>query len=371
MRIVVTGADGFIGTQPARAPARARPRRRRVRHATTSRRELAEAARATPISCSTSPASTARRTTASSRPATPGSPRALCAALRAAGARVPVVYASSTQADARQSVRPQQARRRSRRCARYAARDRRAGATSSACPTSSASGAGPTTTRWSRPSATTSRAACRSRVNDPAAPLTLVYIDDVVDGLRRRCSSAPPARRVREVDAGLRNHRRRGGRDPAASSPPAARSLVTPRVGTGLVRALYATYVSYPAAGRISPTTCRGTAIRAACSSRCSRRPTAASSPTSPRIPASRAASTITTRKTEKFLVIRGTARLRLPPHRYRRDARARHARRRGAHRRDDPGLGPRHHQRRRRRADRHAVGQRNLRPRAAGHRAQ
>ena len=85
------------------------------------------------------------------------------------------------------------------------------------------------------------------QVNDPAAPLTLVYVDDVIERFVQLMDCADPA-----VDA-----------DGFASVAPqytttvgalarqiqafkdSRDTLVTERVGTGLVRALYSTYVSY------------------------------------------------------------------------------------------------------------------------------
>lgn len=79
-------------------------------------------------------------------------------------------------------------------------------------------------------------------IHDPAAPLRLVYIDDVIDTLIRLLSgsvdtdvSVSPVYEatVGEVAAMIRSF--------AASRS----TLRIPRVGSGLVRALYATYVSY------------------------------------------------------------------------------------------------------------------------------
>ncbi len=85
------------------------------------------------------------------------------------------------------------------------------------------------------------------QVNDPAAPVTLVYVDDVIERFVQLMDGADPA-----VDA-----------DGFATVAPqytttvgelarqikafkdSRDTLVTERVGTGLVRALYATYVSY------------------------------------------------------------------------------------------------------------------------------
>ena len=118
---------------------------------------------------------------------------------------------------------------------------------SSGCPTCSASGAGPTTTRPSPPSATTSPAACRSASTTRPPPLRLVYIDDVVaafaalpGGAAARRRASPTWRpvyddhrgRARATDRGLRATRARSLADRA-------------RRRRASTRALYATYVSY------------------------------------------------------------------------------------------------------------------------------
>ncbi len=85
------------------------------------------------------------------------------------------------------------------------------------------------------------------QVNDPQAALTLVYIDDVIERFVQLMDGAAPmagadgfatvqpqyATTVGELAQLIRAFRDSRG------------SLVTERVGTGLVRALYATYVSY------------------------------------------------------------------------------------------------------------------------------
>jgi UDP-2-acetamido-2,6-beta-L-arabino-hexul-4-ose reductase len=121
------------------------------------------------------------------------------------------------------------------------------------------------------------------QINDPAAAVRLVYVDDVVNALLN----------VLEVPS--------SGYTQTAVEPEytitlgelAAQiqvfddcrsTLMSERVGTGLVRALYATYV-----------------IRAVCLWRCSRRLTAASSATSQRIQESRVAATTTTPRPRSF----------------------------------------------------------------------
>lgn len=81
-------------------------------------------------------------------------------------------------------------------------------------------------------------------INDPTAPLRLAYIDDVIDHMLSLLGPTPPApgfvditpaydTTVGELAATLKGFRQT--RD----------GLMTARVGTGLTRALYATYVSY------------------------------------------------------------------------------------------------------------------------------
>jgi UDP-2-acetamido-2,6-beta-L-arabino-hexul-4-ose reductase len=80
-------------------------------------------------------------------------------------------------------------------------------------------------------------------VNDPASPLRLVYVDDVVEAFVRLLDGTQPggfvaASPVYETTVGQVADTIRGF---AASRE----SLLTDRVGTGLVRALYSTYISH------------------------------------------------------------------------------------------------------------------------------
>lgn len=80
-------------------------------------------------------------------------------------------------------------------------------------------------------------------VHDPAAAVRLVYVDDVVDEFLQLLSSQPPAGHrevhpVYETTVGEIAQTIQGFAD-------SRRSLVTPRVGTGLVRALYSTYLTH------------------------------------------------------------------------------------------------------------------------------
>lgn len=81
------------------------------------------------------------------------------------------------------------------------------------------------------------------QVNDPAAQLQLVYVDDVVADFLRLLDTRPaPGEQavapVHDITVGALAEQLQAFRDSRAS-------LVTEAVGTGLVRALYSTYISY------------------------------------------------------------------------------------------------------------------------------
>jgi UDP-2-acetamido-2,6-beta-L-arabino-hexul-4-ose reductase len=81
-------------------------------------------------------------------------------------------------------------------------------------------------------------------VNDPAAPLRLIYIDDVITAFLELLAARPETRGF--VDAGPVHETTVGVLADTIRSFAVSRStLVTPPVGTGFVRALYATYVSF------------------------------------------------------------------------------------------------------------------------------
>ncbi|QIL20517.1 NAD-dependent epimerase/dehydratase family protein [Thermomonas sp. HDW16] len=82
------------------------------------------------------------------------------------------------------------------------------------------------------------------QINDPAAPVQLVYIDDVVAEFLRFLDE--PGQGVRHAQAGPVYATTVGELARQIEAFRDVRStLVTERVGTGLVRALYATYVSF------------------------------------------------------------------------------------------------------------------------------
>jgi UDP-2-acetamido-2,6-beta-L-arabino-hexul-4-ose reductase len=85
------------------------------------------------------------------------------------------------------------------------------------------------------------------KVNDPAAPLTLVYVDDVLQRFIQLMDGADAATNANGFAALAPQYSTTVGEVARLiqSFKDSRRTLLTERVGTGLVRALYATYVSY------------------------------------------------------------------------------------------------------------------------------
>lgn len=82
------------------------------------------------------------------------------------------------------------------------------------------------------------------QINDPAAALKLVYVDDVVDEFIRALETMPAGLSRTEVSPVYGISLGELARQ-IESFRNCRNTLVAERVGTGLVRALYATYVSY------------------------------------------------------------------------------------------------------------------------------
>jgi UDP-2-acetamido-2,6-beta-L-arabino-hexul-4-ose reductase len=241
MRIAVTGADGFMGRN-------LRWRLRELGHAdvvgitrAVAPDAWAEKLRGTDI---------VFHLAGVNRPPDPaqyasgnaGVTDALCRALAQAGSRAPVVYASSTQAELDNPYG------RSKRAAeeRLLAHGRDVGAAVHVFRLTNVFG------KWSRPDYNSAVATFCHRiargqpidVHDPDAPLRLVHVDDVVAAFialldrpdaQSGLHEAGPVHdtTVGELAATIRGF--------AASRE----TLMTPRAGTGFVRALYATYVSF------------------------------------------------------------------------------------------------------------------------------
>jgi len=241
MRIVVTGADGFIGRN-------LRWRLREMGHA-----DVVTITRTTPPdgwAAALRGAEFVFHLAGVNRPPDPagydegnaGVTDLLCKTLKLLGSRAPVAYASSTQAELDNPYG------RSKRAAedRLLAHAREVGGPVYVFRLSNVFG------KWARPNYNSAVATFCHRIargeeivlNDPASALRLVYVDDVVAAFASLLGGdehetgfhvAGPVHHstVGEVAGVIREF--------AASRE----SLMTPRVGTGLVRALYATYVSY------------------------------------------------------------------------------------------------------------------------------
>jgi UDP-2-acetamido-2,6-beta-L-arabino-hexul-4-ose reductase len=241
VKVLVTGADGFIG-QNLRAHF---IERKDIEVLAIGRRstesDWAAAARE---------ADAVFHLAGVNRPQDPGEfasgnrdlTRQLCELLRATGRAVPVLYTSSTQAERDNPYGL------SKREAEQALLDYRA-----------ATGAPVHIHRlpnvfgkWCRPNYNSAVATfCHNiarglpiQINDPAATITLAYIDDVIEAFLALFQAQPgdePFRQVRpqyDISVGELAGRLEGFRD-------CRTSLMPGPVGTGLTRALYATYVSY------------------------------------------------------------------------------------------------------------------------------
>ena len=241
MRILLTGADGFIG--------------KNLRVALLERPGV----EVLPITRDSEPADLERGASQAdavihlagvNRPTDPaefesvnaGYTAALCTALLATGRAIPVAFASSIQA-VRDNAYGESKRAAEAHLTAYGAQG---GAPVALYRLVNVFG------KWSRPNYNSAVATfCHNiardlpiRIDNPDAPLQLVYIDDVVMELLRFLQHPGEGVRLAEVGpvytttVGELAHQIRAFRTMRDS-------LMTERVGTGLLRALYATYVSF------------------------------------------------------------------------------------------------------------------------------
>jgi UDP-2-acetamido-2,6-beta-L-arabino-hexul-4-ose reductase len=167
---------------------------------------------------------------------------ALCAALAKAGRRVPVVYSSSTQALV------DNAYGRSKLAAEKVLFDYAETTGARVCILRLPNVFG----KWSRPHynsavATFCHQVARGlpiTINRREAPLNLIYVDDVVETFLGLLANPGTGGRI--VGAGPVYETTVGAlADAIQSFPQTRKSLTTDRVGTGLLRALHATYLSF------------------------------------------------------------------------------------------------------------------------------
>lgn len=241
MRIVVTGADGFIG------------RNLRVRLQEAGQTDVVAITRQSSeeeTQAALAGADFVFHLAGVNRPQDPAdfatgnadATARLCAALKQAGRRAPLVLASSTQAALDNPYG------RSKLGAETHARAYGAdtGAPVHVFRLTNVFG------KWARPNYNSAVATfCHNRahglpiqVNDPSAALRLVYVDDVMDAFLRVLVA--PAVTAEFAEAGPVYETTVGEVAGIIESFRESRqNLTTPRVGTGLVRALYSTYLSY------------------------------------------------------------------------------------------------------------------------------
>lgn len=248
MRIVVTGADGFLG------------RNLRVRLAEAGRTDIVAVTRATPpaeIAAALSTAGFVYHLAGVNRPKEEAEfergntdlTHSLCDALAATGRKVPVAFTSSVQAERDNPYG------RSKRNAEEALRGygEATGAPVYLFRLPNVFG------KWSRPNYNSAVATfCHNlsrglpiTVNDPAAPLTLVHVDDVVEAFLGLLPGTDTAGSVPEFRQVAPAYTTTVGavadllRGIAAGRP----ALQVPDAGEGLARALYSTYISFLAPG--------------------------------------------------------------------------------------------------------------------------
>ncbi len=241
MAVAITGAAGFIARHlDLRLRERGGPPALAITRATSAedrRAMLREATFVFHLAGVNRPADPADFATGNA-----GFTETLCAELRATGRAVPLVFSSSTQAELDNPYG------RSKRDAegaveRYAAES---GAVAAILRLPNVFG------KWARPHynsavATFCHLIARGEpitVNDPAAPLTLVHVDDVVEALVALLDGGVGGLRRVEVSP---VHRTTVGEVAARIQEFAEsrRTLIPGAVGTGFLRALYSTYVSY------------------------------------------------------------------------------------------------------------------------------
>lgn len=241
MKVLVTGADGFIGQN--------------LRVALGEREgfevlPITRASSAHDLRVSAAEADAVIHLAGVNRPQDPAEfiagnadfTATLCNALASAGRAIPVAFASSIQA---QRDNPYGASKRQAE-AHLAAYGERTGAPVALYRLANVFG------KWSRPNYNSAVATfCHNiarglpvRIDNPDALVQLVYVDDVVAEFLHFL--AEPGRGVRQAEAGPVHAITVGDLARQIEAFKNVRStLVTERVGTGLVRALYATYVSF------------------------------------------------------------------------------------------------------------------------------
>lgn len=241
MRIVVTGAGGFIGRNLA-------VRLREVGH--TDLVLITRQSSAAELAVALLQADVVFHLAGINRPkdaseyaaGNAGFTQSLCAALQAAGRRASVVFTSSTQASLDNAYG--QSKRDAEQC--LMAYGQATGAAVHLLRLTNVFG------KWTRPNYNSAVATfCHNvvhgldlTISNPSAPLRLVYIDDVCEAMLALLAADRPASGF--VDVGPVHDTTVGELAATIQGFAGSRaSMLTDRVGHGLVRALYSTYLSY------------------------------------------------------------------------------------------------------------------------------
>jgi len=241
VKVLITGADGFVGRNLRLALSEQPDREVLAVTRTTTDAEFAAAIAA---------ADAVIHLAGVNRPQDPvdfitgnlGFTAHLCDALRDAGRAVPIAFASSIQSGREHPYGASKLAAEER----LQAHARETGAPLAIFRLPNVFG------KWGRPNYNSAVATfCHNiarglpiRIDDPAAEVRLVYIDDVVASLSRFLSAPPKGVEFPDVTPVHAITVGELARQIEAFCE-VRRSLLTERVGEGLVRALYATYISY------------------------------------------------------------------------------------------------------------------------------
>ena len=198
-------------------------------------------------------------------------------------------------------------------------------------------------------------------VNDPAAPVTLVYVDDVIARFVQIMDGADPALDAQGFATVAPQYTTTVGElaHTIQSFKDSRQTLMTERVGTGFLRALYATYVSYLPVEAFTHRAHVRRPTRGICRNAQDARLRAVQ--LFHGAPGHYPGRPLPPHQDREVFGDQGRSPFQVPPHANRPNPRAGHPWRQGRNRRNRAGLDARHHQHRPGRNGGDAVGQRGV----------